>query len=123
MHIYCTLRGRIKGTASPLSILQRGLREARAIQHGTILLAFLTADKMQSTIKHGKGRAVRAIIMVLGMVSIDDTALGYATLSRPHLSYHYCAYSTTFQALTYGMRCYHIKGLSSCSCKASSIQV
>ena len=44
-----------------------------------IVLAFLTqenkAGKMQSTInqlKHGKGRAVRAI-MVLGVVSIDHT--------------------------------------------------
>ena len=49
-----------------------------------IVLAFLTqenkAGKMQSTInqlKHGKGRAVRAI-MVLGVVSIDHTARGVA---------------------------------------------
>ena len=49
-----------------------------------IVLAFLTqenkAGKMQS---NGKGRAVRAI-MVLGVVSID----------------HYCTYSTSFRALT-----------------------
>ena len=50
-----------------------------------IVLAFLIqqtkAGKMQSTInqlKHGKGCAVRAI-MVLGVVSIDHTALGYAS--------------------------------------------
>ena len=50
------------------------------------VLAFLTADKMQSTInqlKHRKGCAVR-VIMVLGVVSID----------------HYCAYGTFFRALT-----------------------
>ena len=29
------LRGRIKGTASALSVIQHGLREACAIQHGT----------------------------------------------------------------------------------------
>ena len=46
-----------------------------------IVLAFLTVGKMQSTINqfnHGKGRAVPAI-MVLGVVLIDHTALGYAS--------------------------------------------
>ena len=80
-----------QSAASAVSVIQHGLRGARAIQHDSrhviavIVLAFLTqenkAGKMQSTInqlKHGKGRAVRAI-MVLGVVSIDHTALGYTS--------------------------------------------
>ena len=90
---YCTLRGRIKGT---LSVIQRGGARYTARHVITVIvLAFLTqenkAGKIQSTInqlKHGKGRAVRAI-MVLGVLSIDHTALGYASccmaLSTPPL--------------------------------------
>ena len=67
--------------------LQHSLREARTniAWHviTVIVLAFLTAGKMQSTIKHGKGRGVCAI-MVLGVVSIHN----------------YCTYSTSFCALT-----------------------
>ena len=51
----------------------------------SIVLAFLTVGKMQSTInqlKYGKDRAVRTI-MVLRVVL-----------------YHYCTYSTSFRALT-----------------------
>ena len=92
MVTYCTLCGQIKGTPGAVSIIQQhGLRGGTryTARHviTVIVLAFLTqenkAGKMQSTIKHGKGRAVRAI-MVLGVVSID----------------HYCTYSTSFHALT-----------------------
>ena len=67
---YCTLRGRIKGAASAVSVIQHGLRGSVCYTAWhvitVIVLAFLTqvnkAGKMQSTInqlKHGKGRAVR----------------------------------------------------------------
>ena len=70
-YTYCTLRGRIKGTASAISIIQHSLHTAQHVIT-VIVLAFLTqenkASKMQSTInqlKHGKGRAVHAIIVLL----------------------------------------------------------
>ena len=70
---YCTLRGRIKGTSSAVSVIQHGLRGGarNTARHviTVIVLAVLTqenkAGKIQSTInqlKHGKGRAVRAIM-------------------------------------------------------------
>ena len=73
---YCTLRGRIKGTVcNPCCIRHTARvtwRRARyTVRHviTVTVLAFLTqenkAGKMQSTInqlKHGKGRAVRAIM-------------------------------------------------------------
>ena len=65
----------MKGT----SVIQHGLRGGARYTAWhvitVIVLAFLTrnkAGKMQSTLKHGKGRALRAI-MVLGVVSIDHT--------------------------------------------------
>ena len=35
IYMYCTVHGRIKGTASAVSVIQHGLHEAHAILHGT----------------------------------------------------------------------------------------
>ena len=70
--IYCTLRGRIKGTTSALYVIQHGLHGGpcyTAHDNGdSFSLSYTTnkAGKTQSTINHGKGRAVRKI-MVLGL--------------------------------------------------------
>ena len=68
-YIYCTLRGRIKGAASAIIVIQHslcgGARNTAWHMITVIVLAFLTQEnkssKMQSTInqlKHGKGCAV-----------------------------------------------------------------
>ena len=81
-YIYCTLRGRIKGVASAISIIQHslhgGARNTAWHVITVIVLAFLTQEnkvrKMQSTInqlKYGKGRAV-CDNGTRGVVSIDQ---------------------------------------------------
>ena len=77
LHVHLLyLRGRIKGTASAISVIQHGLRTGTCYTAWNmitvIVLAFLTqenqASKMQSTInqlRHGKGRAVHAIMVLV----------------------------------------------------------